>query len=248
MSITLDSPKISVIEFIRRINEGSTKPILCRCDDGKKYIVKSMPLMPPKHLLAEFISACLAQDLGLPLPDFTVVHIPDELLEFSPELKSDINPGYAFATLYIENAVSLTFAQSRNEQIVPIDDQKRIFLFDRWIMNGDRSLTAIGGNVNMLYDVQHDRYYLIDHNLAFDQNANDAGDFEYHVYSHKSRKWTFDMVDRVEHKEKLLKTYCRMPHFWEDVPDDWRSDQDFVNSIDTTLIRAETDDFWSSIT
>ncbi len=99
----------------------------------------------------------------------------------------------------------------------------------------------------MLYDVQHDRYYLIDHNLAFDQNA-DVGDFDYHVYSHKSREWAFDLVDRVVHKEKLLNTYCRMPHFWEDVPDEWCVDQDFISSIETTLIRAETDDFWSSIT
>ncbi|WP_255478908.1 HipA family kinase [Pantoea sp. ME81] len=242
----MDSPKISVVEFIRRIKEGSTKPILCRCDDGKKYIVKSMPLMPPKHLLAEFISACLASDLGLPLPDFNVVYIPEELLEFSPELKDEIKSGYAFATLYIENAVSLTFAQSRNERVIPVDEQKRIYLFDRWVMNGDRSLTAKGGNVNMLYDVQHDRYYLIDHNLAFDQNA-DAGDFDYHVYSHKSREWAFDMVDRVVQKEKLLNAYCRMPHFWEDVPEDWCVDQDFINSIETTLTRAETDEFWSSI-
>ncbi|WP_338157723.1 HipA family kinase [Pantoea ananatis] len=73
MSIKLDNSKIIVLEFIRRINEGSTKPYLCRCDDGNLYVVKSMPMMPPKHLLAEFISACLANHLGLPLPDLLPV-------------------------------------------------------------------------------------------------------------------------------------------------------------------------------
>lgn len=243
----MESPKISVIEFIRRINEGSTKPFLCRCDDDNLYVVKSMPLMPPKHLLAEFISACLASDLGLPLPDFNIVYIPEEILEFSPELSKEVTSGYAFATRYIENAVSLSFAQSRNEQVVPIEEQKSIYLFDRWIMNGDRSLTDKGGNVNILYDVEHDRYYLIDHNLAFDQNAV-AEDFDYHVYSHKSRSWVFDMVDQVAQRDKLLNSYCRMPHFWEDVPPEWCTDQDFINSIDTTLNRADTDEFWSSIT
>lgn len=203
--------------------------------------------MPPKHLLAEFISACLASEMGLPLPDFNIVYVPEDLLEFLPDLSKEVSSGYAFATRYIENAISLTFAQSRNVQVVPIDEQKKIYLFDRWIMNGDRSLTAKGGNVNILYDVEHDRYYLIDHNLAFDQNAG-AEDFDYHVYSHKSRGWVFDMVDRIAQREKLLNSYSRMPHFWEVVPDEWLTDQDFLEKIDTTLTRADTDEFWSSIT
>uniref|UniRef100_UPI0032AF5D37 HipA family kinase n=1 Tax=Escherichia coli TaxID=562 RepID=UPI0032AF5D37 len=59
-----------VVEVIRHINEGSTQPFLCKCDDVQLYVLKSKPSIPLLNLLAEFISACLAIDIGLPLPDF----------------------------------------------------------------------------------------------------------------------------------------------------------------------------------
>ena len=82
------------------------------------YVVKSMPTMPPRQLTAEFISACLACDIGLPFPEFTIVYVPEELVEFIPDIRKEIKAGYAFATRYVENAVSLSFAQSRNENII----------------------------------------------------------------------------------------------------------------------------------
>ncbi|MDE1188452.1 MAG: hypothetical protein PW844_18530 [Pantoea sp.] len=98
----------------------------------------------------------------------------------------------------------------------------------------------------MLLDVKDNRYYLIDHNLAFDQNAT-LRDFNEHVFSHLTRSWEIDMVDQLAHREKLLKTYSKMPHFWEKVPESWLSEDQFETIIDTTLNRASGDDFWSSI-
>lgn len=135
----------NVIEIIRRINEGSTQPYLCKCDDGHLYILKSKPSMPPRNLLSEFISGCLAKEIGLPLPDFKIVFVPEELIEFSPDLQCEISTGYAFASMYIDGAVALTFTQSRNEAIVPIDQQKLIYVFDRIVLNADRTLTDKGG-------------------------------------------------------------------------------------------------------
>lgn len=209
----MDDQSPHVVEIIRRIREGSTEPFLCRCDDGFMYVVKSMPTMPRRQLVAEFISACLVRDIGLPFPEFTIVYVPEELLEFSPDLRKQIEAGYAFASRYIENAVSLSFAQSRNNDIIPLNDQKMIYVFDRWIINVDRTLTDKGGNINMLLDVKDNRYYLIDHNLAFDQNAT-LRDFNEHVFSHLTRNWEIDMVDRLAHREMLLKTYRKMPDFW----------------------------------
>ncbi|MDH8431332.1 hypothetical protein QIG28_27360, partial [Klebsiella pneumoniae] len=70
---------------------------------------------------------------------------------------------------------------SRNEAIIPIEQQKLIYVFDKWVLNADRTLTDKGGNVNIIYDVGNDKYYLIDHNLSFDQNA-EPDDFLVHVY------------------------------------------------------------------
>ena len=91
----------NVVEVIRRINEGSTQPFLCKCDDGQLYVLKSKPSMPPKNLLAEFISACLANDIGLPLPDFKIVFVPEELIEYSPDLQQQICTGYALSLIHI---------------------------------------------------------------------------------------------------------------------------------------------------
>ncbi|HBW3235567.1 TPA: HipA family kinase [Klebsiella pneumoniae] len=235
-----------VIEIIRRINEGSTQPFLCKCDDGKLYVLKSKPSMPPKNLVAEFVAGCLASDIGLPIPDFKVVFVPEELIEYTPELKREISTGHAFASQYIDGAVALTFIQSRNEAIIPIEQQKLIYVFDKWVLNADRTLTDKGGNVNIIYDVGNDKYYLIDHNLSFDQNA-EPDDFLVHVYGPGNRKWQYDLIDRVEYRHKVVDSLCKVPEIFGDVPDDWVVDDDFLPFVNGTLEKGDRDEFWSAI-
>jgi len=235
-----------VVEIIRRINEGSTQPYLCKCDDGKLYVLKSKPSMPPKNLLAEFISGCLADDIGLPLPEFKVVFVPEELVEYMPDLQREICTGHAFASHYIEGAVALTFTQSRNEAIVPIEQQKLIYLFDKLVLNADRTLTDKGGNPNIIYDVGSDKYYLIDHNLSFDQNVQPE-DFDVHVYSPGNRRWEYDLVDRLEYRQKVIDCTKKLPEILEKIPDDWASDEEFLPFVSETLAKGDLDVFWSEI-
>ncbi|HBV9908393.1 TPA: HipA family kinase [Klebsiella aerogenes] len=236
----------SVIEIIRRIKEGSTQPFLCKCDDGQMYVLKSKPSMPPKNLLAEFIAGCLANDIGLSLPEFKIVFVPEELIEYSPELQHEIFPGLAFASRYIEGAVDLTFTQSRNAAIIPTEQQKLIYAFDKWVLNADRTLTDKGGNVNILYDVGHDKYYLIDHNLSFDKNA-DPEDFTVHVYGPGNRKWEYDLVDRLEYRQKVVDCYCKLPAIIQDIPEEWIVDDEFLPFVQNTLEKGDSDEFWSDI-
>lgn len=237
---------LHVIEIIRRIHEGSTRPFLCKCDDGKLYVLKSKPSMPPRNLLAEFISGCLANDIGLPLPDFKIVFVPEDLVEYAPELQREICSGYAFASQYIEGAVGLTFTQSRNKAIVPLEQQKLIYVFDRWILNADRTLTSVGGNVNILYDVGNDKYYLIDHNLSFDQNA-ESEDFSVHIYGPGNRDWHYDLIDRIEYRQKLVNTFCKLPAILDVVPEEWAVDNEFLPFVFNTLEQGDRDEFWSAI-
>ncbi|WP_227542068.1 HipA family kinase [Klebsiella pneumoniae] len=67
--------------------------------------MKSKPSMPPKNLVAEFVAGW-ASDIGLPIPDFKVVFVPEELIEYTPELKREISTGHAFASQYIDGAVA----------------------------------------------------------------------------------------------------------------------------------------------
>lgn len=236
----------NVIEIVRRINEGSTQPFLCKCDDGLLYVLKSKPSMPPKNLLAEFIAGCLAQCVGLPLPEFKVVYVPEDLVEYSPELKNEICSGHAFASKYIDGAVALTFTQSRNETIIPIEQQKLIYAFDRWVLNADRTLTRKGGNVNILYDVGNDQYYLIDHNLSFDENAG-PDDFSVHVYGPGNRMWEYDMLDRLDYRRKLAECYFNLPAIVIGAPEEWKEDEDFLPFVLDTLGKGDSDDFWRDI-
>ncbi|EBG8339848.1 hypothetical protein D8R97_22165 [Salmonella enterica subsp. enterica] len=236
----------NVVEVIRRINEGSTQPFLCKCDDGQLYVLKSKPSMPPKNLLAEFISACLANDIGLPLPDFKIVFVPEELIEYSPDLQQQICTGYAFASLFIDGAIALTFTQSRNETIIPVEQQKLIYVFDKWILNADRTLTDKGGNVNIIYDISNDKYYLIDHNLSFDQNTGPE-DFSVHVYGPGNRKWQYDLVDRVEYRQKVVNSLHKLPAILDEIPEEWIVDEEFLPFVCTTLDKGDCDEFWSAI-
>jgi hypothetical protein len=236
----------NVIEVIRRLNEGSTQPYLCKCDDGRLYVLKSKPSMPPRNLLAEFISGCLADDIGLPIPEFKIVFVPEELVEYMPELQSEICTGHAFASQYIEGAVALTFTQSRNETIVPIEQQKLIYAFDKLILNADRTLTDKGGNVNILYDVGSDKYYLIDHNLSFDQSIQPE-DFAVHVYGPGNRKWEYDLIDRLEYRQKVVECTNKLSEILKYIPEDWVVDEEFLPFVSATLEKGDHEDFWSEI-
>lgn len=236
----------NVVEIIRPMNEGSTRPYLCKCDDGFMYVLKSKPSMTQKNLLSELISGCLAKSIGLPLPEFKIVFVPEELVEFTPDLQRDISTGHAFASQYIEGAVALTFTQSRNETIIPIEQQKLIYLLDNVILNGDRTLTEKGGNVNILYDVSHDKYYLIDHNLSFDQDVQ-PDDFLWHVYSPRSRKWVYDMIDRVIYRQKVLDCTKKLPEIMGLIPTDWIVEDQFSAFVTQTLEKANQDKFWREI-
>lgn len=59
-----------------------------------------------------------------------------------------------------------------------------ILLFDVWVMNGDRTLSEQGGNVNLLYDTTLDKPIVVfDHNLALDKDENDINIRLHHVFS-----------------------------------------------------------------
>jgi len=235
-----------VIEIIRPMKEGSTEPYLCKCDDGILYVLKSKPSMTPKNLLAEYVSGCLASKSGLYVPEFKIVYVPEELIEYTPVLQSKIQAGHAFASRYIEGALAITFAQSRNCNIVPEAHQKLIYAFDKLILNGDRTLTVHGGNPNILFDIANHSYYLIDHNLSFDQNILPEDQF-IHVYGPRNREWQYDLVDTEELSLKLSDSINNLPDILSNVPEDWGIEHSLFQLVITTLDAGKTDKFWSSI-
>jgi hypothetical protein len=240
---------LQVIEIVRRITDCATQPFLCRCDDGELYVVKGMPCVPKKQLIAEWVSACLAKELQLSLPDFKIVYVDQSLTEFVPEWRNELNEGYAFATKFISGVSPITFPQAHAN--VDVSSQKKIYLFDKWINNSDRALSPSGGNVNIIYDYRNNRYYLIDHNLAFDHDEV-PGEFDHHVYSERHRAWIFDLVDRQAGEDDTKRAKRILPASLADLPEEWLIEdayehEAYVNFIQSTLDRVLENNFWSNI-
>ncbi|RUT65400.1 hypothetical protein CKG00_02540 [Morganella morganii] len=187
--------QLEVIEAIRIMEAGSTEPVLCKCDDGHLYVVKTTASVPRKQLIHELLASGLDKSIGLPTPDFFVVYIPDDLVSYlPPNLRGKLSLGYAFASLFIPDAACISFKGAH--EVIDLKKQKEIYLFDRIINNSDRNLSEIGGNVNIIYNIKKQSYYLIDHNLAFDASCT-LPQFECHVFSPSHRAWTYDMVDSI---------------------------------------------------
>ncbi|EAN9585816.1 hypothetical protein GB312_08740 [Salmonella enterica] len=165
-----------------------------------------------------------------------------------PDLRGELSPGPAFATRFVENASTINIQQARSA--VNIQDQKKIFFFDRWINNADRSLTDIGGNVNIIFDAVNNRYYLIDHNLAFAQDTTDD-EYDVHVYSANGRKWEFDILDKPELMDLASGAIGSVEEKFNQVPDEWFSSDEerelMLNEIMNCLNRVSDREFWSNI-
>lgn len=114
------------------------------------------------------------------------------------------------------------------------------------------SLTdPIGGNVNIIFDYQNNRHYLIGHNLAFNHDDLES-DFEYHVYSAKHRSWVYDLVDKQEQEDEISQARTVLSSAIEDIPEEWELDDTdgniaFLSFVESTLDRALSEEFCSNI-
>jgi hypothetical protein len=57
-----------------------------------------------------------------------------------------------------------------------------LLVFDWWVENADRSLSPHGGNPNLLWRASENKLLVIDHNLAFDADFDEASFFTTHVF------------------------------------------------------------------
>ena len=93
---------------------------------------------------------------------------------------SGLKGGFVFASKQVPSVTELKF-----ETLNKIDDQLKLSLliFDLWVENEDRTLTAKGGNPNLLWKSDESRLYVIDHNLIFDNEFNKVAFRDTHVFN-----------------------------------------------------------------
>lgn len=238
---------IQIIEILGRAEQGVTLPFLCRGDDGNVYFVKGRGA-GKRSLIAEYICGRLALEFGLPVPNIEIVDIPIELMEWqSAKYKYDLGTGLAFGSRKLEHVQEFTFSQ-----LPQVDARLRrdILVFDWWVHNADRTLTALGGNPNLLWDHDKKSLAVIDHNQAFDIEFNCSIFCHTHVFHADIANVFDDLVEQINYQDRLSATFAAFESICDNIPIEWWQIDDGVPtdfSIDkaSALLKRYLDNqFW----
>lgn len=210
---------IVVEEVIRRAEQGQTAPYLCRADDGQLYFVKSGAL-PKRELVAEWLAANLAKEIGLPVPHFELAEVPEGLcVRRAGTWLADLVPGVAFASQRVEAS---DFAWSMVGH-VPAEQRALIAAFDWWVHNGDRTLSAFGGNPNLLWRqrASSGEVVVFDHNLAFEKGFDAKALLDSHVFGPDLVHLASDWVAREQVRQGFERALSSLEAVCATIPDAW---------------------------
>ena len=211
---------IDIVAIHGRTEEGNgvSRPFRCEGEDGRDYFVK-LKNTSYEGLVKDWVAGRLASEMGLPVAEVRQVRIPRELIAGNPEYERDLGHGIAFGSVKVEASERLSMEFIRSDEDGGLS---RILLFDWWIRNSDRALTEIGGNPNLLWQLDPGRVVMIDHDNAFDP-AFDAGAFwKYHALRQHISAW--DSQKREEMLAWLDRGTGHLEAVWAEIPEEWIAD------------------------
>jgi len=243
---------LEIIEIIRQLEQGITKPYLCLANNDEKYIIKGNTALG-RGRICEYICAHIGKAFKLPIPDFDLIEIPNELL-ISNKLKQDLGGQPVFASKYIP------FFQEFDHKImnkVSINLLMDIFLFDYWIHNEDRILGSNDlGNPNLIYSTEKKELYVIDHNLAFDEDYNFKNIRKYHAcrnswFKPQCSLTNFNYEQQIKYKKRMCTALKYLEQYFNNIPKTWLScssvEDDFIDKIRHQLKSYKTPIFWERL-
>lgn len=208
---------LQVTEVMRRLEQGMTRPFLVRAEDDVLYVAKGRETTQ-RGLIAEWICAHLAQQLGLPIPAFTLLQVPPELVSaLGPEVAA-LGHGAVFGSLQQSGVQEFTVTQLKR---VDAQQRRMLLTFDWWVENADRSLSPHGGNPNLLWNAAQSQLLVIDHNLAFDAEFDETSFFETHVFRQEAVTLFDDLVCCAETSERLDAALSCFDAAVQAIPPEW---------------------------
>jgi len=240
---------IEINEVVRRSNQGVSQPFICKDTKENKLWVKGAA-WSVTDLVSEWVCACLAQAVELPVAEYDLVSVEKELVKFSslPEIAS-LGSGIGFGSFHVAGSAEFDYA---NIETVDFELRADILLFDYWIHNGDRILGIQGGNPNMLWVVNDEKLVIIDHNMAFDKEFSFLDFIKNHAFGESIVLW--NSAFRKSRHKKLLAILEQLPNIINSIPEDWFIDDYLrqnslvaeIEHINLILRRVETDpdEFW----
>lgn len=226
---------LEIVEFLRRSTQGTTEPFVCRGDDNAIYFVKGK-VAGRVSLVKEWICGNLALALDLPIAPFEIVQIPDGLAESLPAMHlQDLGAGLAFGSKQRPLTNDIAFSQV---ELVPAGIRKDIAVFDRWIRNYDRTLSAQGGNPNLLWATDSGSVVLIDHNNAFDQPIDRGSFAETHIFGADFLEVCRDVNEIATYRVRLDRALEGWDAIVSSVPQSWK----FLDAQETLPINLNLND------
>lgn len=244
---------VKIIFVQERMQMGVTRPFVCIAENGNSYIVKTLGTVPIEQMLAEFIGSVLAEKLDLPIPKLALVQF-DRVVHriIQAEWKPLLTNKTAIGSTYHLSAVTAKTTQVKNEHYLSENEQKTLYMFDRWILNSDRTASLIGtGNINLLFDEKLQKILVIDHNLAFDEQAS----FNEHIFAPANRVWRLNNEDKQRFTQKATEILTDFHLIYQAIPDDWfplendefQKIEDHIRKIKSLLNRITTANYWDGI-
>jgi hypothetical protein len=240
--------ELTAAQFIKPMSTGRNRPLLLGCEDSAdnpfEVVVKFRGKeMDAKAQIAELVTAQLADDLGLQVPQAAVVDVPagfDAIIaeeDLAAMVKS--SPGLNFGSLNL-GAGFTTWPPGRNLVGAQRDQAADIFAFDTLIQNPDRRA------VNPNLWARSDKLGVYDHEQAFSflalpilggspkpwQAAKQPKSFQFleqHIFYHSLRGGRLNLGPFEEKLGRL--TGKQIQGYVDAVPAAWRKGNDFCDLL-----------------
>lgn len=205
---------IEAVEIITRNKDGATKPFFCLGSDGNHYFVKGLNATY-RGMIAEMVTYQLALALEIPIPEATVMHVDEYLIESDSSLIHELGAGPVFASRKLPFAVDARYENViSGAPLIP----RRIALLDKWVRNNDRQGSSLGVRSNMLVCTQTNGLYAIDHNLAFDPDWSEDEWRDGHIASKLVDGCEFDIAEAAWLRDTVERVCNNLGDVYDAVP------------------------------
>lgn len=235
---------ITITEILGRAEQGMTRPFVCGGEDRLTYYVKGA-YAGRRSLCCEWVANRLVNrvlpsaPLGVPLSK--MAEVPVALIQSSARKDArDLGAGLVFTSLRIEGGQELTWSAA---QCWPEETMALLLLLDLWLQNEDRSLSALGGNPNLLVtqipplpdddrvgalwknQPRREMLWAYDFNLAFDEDFSRERFFGAHVFGGALQEWPDGFRERMEPRlraalNEVRTIFAELPLEWLHVDGD----------------------------
>jgi hypothetical protein len=248
--------QLTASQFLRPMANGRNRPLLLGCEDAAgtefEVVVKLRGReMSAKMQLAELVTAQLADDLGLDVPQAVVVELPAGFAAVVPQAEAaaavQASPGLNFGSLHLGTSFT-TWPPGRAPHGHQRDQAAAIFAFDALVQNPDRK----AANPNLW--ARSDRLGVYDHELAFsflsisiiggaprpwEVNDHAAASFRFlenHIF-YAPLRGTILSLDALEERLGGI-TDAQLAGYAATVPAEWSADHDLCEKIAEYLHEA----------